>query len=213
MYRIFHAHIFQAISVALIAALAGCASAPPNQTISDDTRIRLAEALQASGDPSNAAIVRDQTAKKAGQPADPLTHATALIAAGQSDQGMSEAKAALAAHGDDLAFALEVGRLAVRPGRLADAGGVYQQIALRHPDSAEALNGKGVVLAQRGDLNGAIDAFRRALALRPQDVPTRNNLALAMLLSGETDAALSILEELDRSGGSPQVKATLAMAR
>src|SRR5271166_7151742 len=145
MDRHFHPRMFQAVSVALIAALAGCASALPNQTISDDARIRLAEALQASGDPTNAAIVRDQTAKKAGQPADPLTHATALIAAGQSDQGMSEAKAALAAHGDDLTFALEVGRLAVRSGRLADADDVYQQIALRHPDSVEGLNGKGVV--------------------------------------------------------------------
>src|SRR5208283_2994248 len=179
MDRHFQAHIFPAASVALIVALAGCTSVPPNQTISDDTRIRLAEALQASGDPTNAAILRDQTTRKAPQAAD------ALIAAGQADQGMSEAKAALAAHGDDLAFALEVGRLAVKSGRLADAGGVYQQIALRHPDSVEALNGKGVVLAQRGDLNGATDAFRKALALRPQDVPSRNNLGLAMLLNGE----------------------------
>src|SRR5208283_3972533 len=194
MDRHFQAHIFPAASVALIVALAGCTSVPPNQTISDDTRIRLAEALQASGDPTNAAILRDQTTRKAPQAVDPLTHAAALIAAGQADQGMSEAKAALAAHGDDLAFALEVGRLAVKSGRLADAGGVYQQIALRHPDSVEALNGKGVVLAQRGDLNGATDAFRKALALRPQDVPSRNNLGLAMLLNGETDAALSILE-------------------
>ncbi len=55
--------------------------------------------------------------------------------------------------------------------------------------------------------------FRKGLALRPQDVPTRNNLALVMLLSGDTKTALSILEDLDRSGASPEAKATLALAR
>jgi cytoskeleton protein RodZ len=210
----FRAHPFQAASVALIVALAGCApGGTSSTTISDDTRARLAQALQDSGDSANAAVLRDQTSRKPAPVADPLTHATALIAAGQVDQGISDAKAALAARGDDLAFALEVGRLAVRSGRLTDAADVYRQISLRHPDSAEALNGKGVVLAQQGDLNGAGDAFRKALALRPQDVPARNNLALVMLLSGETDAAMTILEDLSHSDGSPQVRATLALAR
>jgi Flp pilus assembly protein TadD len=206
-------HVFPAASVAVIIALTGCASRSPDLTVTDDTRTRLAQALQASGDPTNAAILRDQTAKKAGQAADPLTHATALIAAGETDQGINEAKAALAAHGDNLTFSLEVGRLAVRAGRLAEARDVYQQISLRHPDSVEALNGKGVVLAQQGNLSGAAEAFRKALALRPQDVPARNNLALAMLLSGEVDVARAMLEDLDRSDGSSQVKATLALAR
>ena len=98
---------------------------------------------------------------------------------------MAEAKAALAARGDDLRFALDVARLAMKSGRLADAGDVYQQILWRHPDSVEALNGKGVVLAQQGELTGAADVLRLALAHHPQDVPTRNNLALVMALSGE----------------------------
>jgi Flp pilus assembly protein TadD len=208
----FRKHLLQVASVALLAALTGCASAA-NTTISDNTRERLADALQASGDSTNAAIVRDLANKKPEPAPDPLTHVSALVAAGQVDQGMREAKAALAARGDDLGFALEVGRLAVKSGRLADAGDVYQQISRRHPDNVEALNGKGVVAAQQGDLKGAADAFRKALALRPRDVPTRNNLALAMLLSGETNVAVSMLEDLDRSDGSPRVRVTLALAR
>jgi tetratricopeptide (TPR) repeat protein len=97
--------------------------------------------------------------------------------------------------------------------RQPEAGDVYQQISLRHPDSVEALNGKGVVLAQQSNLSGAADAFRKALALRPQDVPARNNLALAMLLRGEVDVARAMWEDLDRSDGSSQVNATLALAR
>ncbi len=213
------AHPFRAAAVALLAALSGCASAnSPGMNVSDDTRQRLAEALQASGDSANAAAILQgqplrRTAQAADQSADLLTQATAHVAAGQVDQGMTEAKAALAARGDDLAFALEVGRLAMKSGRLADAGDVYQQILWRHPDSVEALNGKGVVLAQQGDLTGAADLLRQALAHHPQDVPTRNNLALVMALSGETDVALSMLQDLDRTDGSPQVKATLALTR
>ena len=164
----FRKHLLQVASVALLAALTSCASAA-NTTISDNTRERLADALQASGDSTNAAIVRDLANKKPEPAPDPLTHVSALVAAGQVDQGMREAKAALAARGDDLGFALEVGRLAVKSGRLADAGDVYQQISRRHPDNVEALNGKGVVAAQQGDLKGAADAFRKALALRPRD--------------------------------------------
>jgi Flp pilus assembly protein TadD len=207
------AYPFRAASIALLVVLGGCSAHPPEPTITNDTRTRLAQALQESGDPASAAALLDQTGKKAAQPADPLTHAAALIAAGQVDQGMKAARAAFAAHSDDLALGLEVGRLAVRSGRLVDAGEVYQQISQRHPDSVEALNGKGVVLAQQGDLNGAASTFRKGLELRPQDIPTRNNLALVMLLSGDTNLALSILEDLDRSDGSPKVKATLALAR
>ncbi len=215
MDRHFRASPFRPAAVALIVALAGCAAATrptPDQTISDDTRARLARVLEASGDTAGAAAVLHGPADGEGAP-DPLTHATALVAAGQVDKGMQEAKIALATHGDDLAFALEVGRLALRAGRLTDAGDVYRQILLRHPDSVEALNGNGVVLAQQGDLAGAADTLRQALASHPQDVPTRNNLALVLALSGHNDLALSMLEDLARTGGSPHVKATLALAR
>lgn len=207
------AHPSRGAAIALIVAVTGCSAHPPEPSLTNDTRVRLAQALQDSGDPAGAAVLREQAGKKADPPADPLTHAAALIAAGQVDQGMGVAKAAFAAHSDDQALGLEVGRMAVRAGRLSDAGDVYRQISLRHPDSVEALNGKGVVLAQQGDLNGAADTFRKGLALHPQDIPTRNNLALVMLLSGDTNLALSLLEDLDRSGGSVEAKATLTLAR
>jgi tetratricopeptide (TPR) repeat protein len=188
MDRDFRAYPFKAAAVALIAALAGCAPRP-EPTITNDTRAQLARALQESGDATTAAIVRNQAGQQAGQTADPLTHATALVTAGQVDEGMKVAMVALASRGDDLDFACEVGRLAVRSGRLDDAGAVYRQILRRHPDSVQALNGIGVVLAQQGDLNDAADAFRKALGQRPDDVPARHNLALVETLTGKAGAA------------------------
>jgi Flp pilus assembly protein TadD len=209
MDRDFHAHLLKAASAALIAALAGCAPTRTAQpTITDDTRVRLAQALQDAGDPANAAIVRSQAAAQAGAPADALTHATALVTAGQVDEGIKVAKASLPSHIDDLPYACEVGRLAVKSGRLKDAGEVYEQILQRHPDSPEALNGMGVVLAQLGDLNGAADAFRKALVLRPQDGPATRNLALVTTLIGKTAAAASKPDNPKRSAEASTGKAT-----
>jgi Flp pilus assembly protein TadD len=190
MSRSFQAHLFKTASAALMAALAGCAPLPATQpTLTSDTRERLAKALQDSGDSADAAIVRSQTGHQAAQRVDPLTHATALVTAGQVDEGIKVARASLGSHADDLPYSCEVGRLAVRSGRLKDAGEVYEQILQRHPDSPEALNGMGVVLAQLGDLNGAADAFRKALALHPHDAPASHNLSLVMALTGQHDGA------------------------
>jgi len=211
MDRYLQPHLFKTASAALIVALAGCAPMRTAQpTVTDDTRQRLAQALQDSGDTANAAIVRSQTSQKAEQPVDPLTHATALVTAGQVDEGIKVARDSLSSHANDLPYSCEVGRLAVRVGRLKDAGEIYEQILQRHPDSPEALNGMGVVLAQLGDLNGAADAFRKALVLRPEDMPATRNLALATTLIGKTDAATSKQEEPKRSADAAPVKATLS---
>jgi Flp pilus assembly protein TadD len=209
--------LFRLVAVVLVVALAGCTPARnSNPTISEETRARLAKALEASGDSAAAAAVlrgHEKPQAAAPVPDDPLMHARQLVAAGQVDQGMAEAQAALASRGDDPPFALDVGRLAVRSGRLDQAGDIYQQILLRHPENVDALNGKGVVLAQQGKLADAANVLRQVLSMRPKDVPARYNLALVMLLSGETKVASSILEALDRSDPSPQVKATLNLTR
>ncbi len=198
----------QIMSVALVVALAGCASSSGTPLITDNVRAQLAQAMQGGG-----ATAGGQDAGQSAPATDPLTHASGLVAAGQVDEGITEAKLAFALHPNDMAMGLEVGRLAVRAGRLADALDIYQKIAEQHPNSPEALNGRGVVLAEQGDLTDATEAFRKALALRPQDVPARSNLALALLLNGGADAALPMLEDLAHTGDSPQVEAALTIAR
>jgi Flp pilus assembly protein TadD len=177
-------------AVAVLAALAGCAG---NAGLADDdtTRARVAKALEASGDAGNSAIVlRGQEAAEASRAPDPIMHARQLIAFGQTEQGVAEARTALAARSDDPAFAIEVGRLVVRAGRLAEADIIYQDVLAHLPGSVEALNGHGVVLAQKGDLIGAAVAFRHALQLRPEDIPARNNLDLVMTLTNQSRKGL-----------------------
>jgi Flp pilus assembly protein TadD len=175
----------RAAAVVALVTLAGCAG-DADLAVDGTTRSRLAQALEASGDSANAAaVLRGQD---------------------------GEASAAFAARPDDPTFALKVGGLAVRAGRLTEADEIFRQVLARHPESVEALNGRGVVLAQRGDLPGAAGAFRQALQLRPQDVPARNNLDLVIALTGPTDRASQASDQArrvaDAAGHAKTVPAT-----
>ena len=208
--------VFSLRPLALVFALiaAGCASPDRSQTVTDDTRARLAKALLEAGDPASAAeAMRTPAARAAQETPDDLTNAELLIAAGKVDAGLEVAEAALAARGDDPTFALSVASLAVKANRLPEAEKIYQAILRRHSDNIEAMNGEAVVLAQSGNLTDAMALLRRVLATDPGNVPARSNLALVLLLSGQAGAAVPILEELDRSAPSPQISATLAAAR
>jgi len=202
----------QAASFALMVALTSCAAPQTSEpAITEATRARLAQALQASGDPvSAAALMQGEQPQKA---PDFLLHVKALIAAGEVDEAMAAAKAAVAAHPDDPALALNVGRVAVVAGRLTEAGAFYLHALIKIPESVDAMNGQAIVMAQQGDLNAAAAVLRKALATHPKDITSSNNLALVMILRGEPDVAVSLLDDIDRSGGSPQIKATLAFAR
>jgi Flp pilus assembly protein TadD len=65
------------------------------------------------------------------------------------------------------------------------------------PDFAPAYGNLGVILRRRGDIPGAIDAYRRALALEPRDPAILGNLALLYRGLGrerEAKAALSLAD-------------------
>ena len=187
----------RAIVLAFILVLTGCAASNrPPQTVSDDTRTRLAKALMAAGDPVNAAEALRSPAMRQEQAPDQLMNVQLLIGLGKVDAALSMAQAALAAHGDDPEFALDMASILVKANRLSEAYEIYLDILRLHPQNVDALNGEGVVQAQEGDLTRAAISLRRALLLEPKNVPARNNLALVLLLNRQSDGALSLSQEL-----------------
>jgi Flp pilus assembly protein TadD len=204
----------QSVALVLILLVAGCSSAErAPQNVTDETRVRLAKALLASGDPASAAeAMRTPASRANSQGPDDMMNAQLLIAVGKVDAGLEIAKAALAARGDDPGFALDVAGLAVRANRLPDAENIYRTILRLHPTNVEAMNGEAVVLAQEGNLADATTLLRQALVLRPDDVPARSNLALVLLLGGQREAAATpTLQELGRSNSPPPVETALAV--
>lgn len=165
--------------------LAGCAAPPLDPVITDATRVRLAQTLEAEGDATSAAnILNSRTVRLRSDRADALRQANLLVDAGQVDQGLVLGRAAMQANAGDPRMGIGVARMAVRAGRMIEAASIYHQLTVQFPADADAFVGSGALQAQAGDFTGAIQRFRQALALRPADVAARNNLALAMAMSG-----------------------------
>lgn len=192
--------------VSALAALLGCSNPDKSPTITDATRVKLARALTGDAESGDSFKILDKSAI--------LRQAKLLIDLGDVDHGLAVASEALATHGDDPAFAMEVARMADTAGHRAEAETIYRLVLKTHPDAVDALVGEGVVTAQKGDYPDAISKFRQALTRRPNDLPARNNLALALALAGQSQEAVSLLEQLNHeAGASDLTRGNLAYAR
>jgi tetratricopeptide (TPR) repeat protein len=65
----------------------------------------------------------------------------------------------------------------------------------RHAEQARELNNKGVALFHRGSLEGAIEAFIRAIELKPDYAEGYNNLGLAYSKRGQSDEAVRYFQK------------------
>ena len=71
----------------------------------------------------------------------------------------------------------------------------------------------GSVLAEKGDIRGAIIEYREALRIRPDDTDVLNNLGVALDLSGDFDGAISEYQKALRiNAGSADVLNNLGLA-
>jgi tetratricopeptide (TPR) repeat protein len=76
-----------------------------------------------------------------------------------------------------------------RRGDLAGARAAAEAALASEPDDAALSAFAGLAAAQSGDPAAAIPHFRRVLAAMPGDIPTRLNLATALLATGQADQA------------------------
>jgi hypothetical protein len=77
---------------------------------------------------------------------------------------------------------------------------LYREATRAFPLGRHGWTGLGAVLHQRGDLAGAAGAYRRSLAVHPDDAQVRYLLARVRLRQGERARALYDLEEALRLG-------------
>jgi len=79
--------------------------------------------------------------------------------------------------------------------RRADAAlALLREVARERPDHQQAWSTIGFVLAERGELAAALDAFDRALALDPRDSGTHFNVGYVLQQQGRHEEALAALE-------------------
>lgn len=89
---------------------------------------------------------------------------------------------------------LALGDLSSKEGNVGEAERWFGRVLEKSPRSTHALLGSGQVLAQRGDLDGAIARYREALEVEPNFGPAYYQLALAYRLQGKTEEARRELE-------------------
>lgn len=80
--------------------------------------------------------------------------------------------------------------------RLADLGG--PEAATARDNAAYALSLWGQERARQGDYEGAVSAWSQALAINPQDLVVRQNLAVALERAGRSEEAIPHWHELVR---------------
>ncbi len=76
--------------------------------------------------------------------------------------------------------------------------------------TAFETNNRGAQLEKIGDLTGAVEKYRAALAMLPDHVGIRTNLAVALLKLGQWDEGIAQLREaLHRDPGNPKLQKAL----
>jgi tetratricopeptide (TPR) repeat protein len=88
-----------------------------------------------------------------------------------------------------LAAQLNLAALLVEAGDAAAAALLCEQATLVAPEVALGWYNLGIAERQRGQLPPAINAYQRALALDPNYAEAQQNLAVALLLTGDIDGA------------------------
>ncbi len=106
-----------------------------------------------------------------------------------------------------------------RDGRAEEANAVRERLAevIRERDKADQnqvasveLNNRGAALEKQGDVRGAAEKYRAALALNPGHVGIRVNLAVALLKLGRWDEGIAEMREaLRRDPGNQDIQKAL----
>jgi len=141
-----------------------------------------------------------------------LECSTQLAQRGQLDEAIAllESGLALVPGAVDLRMALAFAHIK-RNDRVA-ARAELQQAVKAAPQRHDILAALARVMAQDGEYAKAADLFRRALALRPDDVVTRSSLGACLLEMGEREAGEASLRAAARGGPQMAGQALTALA-
>lgn len=101
----------------------------------------------------------------------------------------------------------------MKSGRTAEAATLYRELIAAGADSTELLlRGLGAALVKSGDLEGGIEAYRKASALAPQSQEIHQSLALLFDTTGRLPEAIEAYRFLFQEKGVPEAGPALAEA-
>ncbi|MDN5000763.1 tetratricopeptide repeat protein [Bradyrhizobium sp. GCM10027634] len=131
-----------------------------------------------------------------------------LAKAGHLDEAISIIEEGLALAPDSIELTLDLGRLWIQNHDSARARAALVRARDAAPGRPDVLTELGRVLIIDGDYSSAAEAYRHALALRPDDLLSRANLATCLLEMGDRNRGEAALRSILR--GRPQMLGRVA---
>ena len=157
---------------------------------------------------------RESIALGLGDPSAPFFLGKALTAQGKHRDAAEAYAAAYAADPKSHDAALAHGQALLRQKRLDDAERVFQRTITDHPDAPGPLAELARSRFQRGDFAGALDLYRKAIALEPWNASLHENAAMMLSALERHDEAVREVEEALRfDPESPGIRRSYAMIR
>ncbi|MHC6226898.1 tetratricopeptide repeat protein [Pseudomonas sp. X10] len=179
--------------------LAACASQPRVTDDDHDRLMQLAGDLRQRGDAASAAALYERAAQSSGShPEAWLKLGEALLASGDARGAERAYQQALEAHPDDIDALQGLGTAQLRQGKISRAVTSLAQAA-NASGRTDTWNRLGIAQILAGQVQDAQAAFDKSLALAPDDLDTRCNLALAYALGGQTQHALDTIQQVGQS--------------
>ncbi|MDB5628566.1 MAG: hypothetical protein JWQ51_906 [Tardiphaga sp.] len=182
---------------------------------SDDPAIEtlLATALAGGGrrDEALAQLART-TARRPLYPPAVLEHSAQLSQVGRLDAATAVLEAALARAPGIAEFKLELGFHHLRRNDRLRARALFAEVSAAAPERHDAATALARIMALDGDYATAADLYRGVLARHPNDVMSRNNLAICLLETGDRDAGEASLRDAVRAAPQITGQAMTAMA-
>jgi tetratricopeptide (TPR) repeat protein len=124
-----------------------------------------------------------------------------LIDEGDYEPAVEQLRAALEVAPEFATARLDLAYALTQMTRFDEARQEYEIVLADNPASAEGHRGLAVCLAAKGKLREAVESFRRALELAPEDRQTRVGYGKTLYYAGDDKAALEVLRPEARAAG------------
>ncbi len=213
--------LFTAFTLVALFSLVGCGGLPKTkeQNIADDHRskyaqaLRMAESVGRNGDPAAARIFYERAAALAPDELEPQVGlAESAASAGDFAQSADAYRKAMAVAPERAELAYGHARALLMMGDTMHAIEQFGRYVRNKPEDPRGYIGLGIAHDISGDHAAAQTAYLDGLQQAPESMALRNNLALSLALSQETEDAIGILSELGQEPGTAgRVRQTLAL--
>ncbi|MCX7384629.1 MAG: tetratricopeptide repeat protein [Alphaproteobacteria bacterium] len=179
----------------LCLALASCGAAGGPQTeLNAESRLRVGEAAERSGDKDTAIAMYSAAAESAPEDASVQVRvANGLARSGRWSQARDLLQARLKSRPRDPDLLRALASIHVMVGQTRVAIARFDEVLAILPLDIGALTGKAVALDIQSRHAEAQALYRRALAIAPDDPVISNNLALSLMMDGQLNAAQVVL--------------------